>query len=213
MSTQFICKAKLRTYFQKKRAKLDERTRERSENAICHHLLTSKCVQNAKHIALYYACRHEVSLKHFIIKAWQSLQASLYLPQLCDDLSLCFALYTETTPLRTNHFHIPEPNISPIDWRLLPPQELKLVLVPLLAFDSTGHRLGQGGGYYDRTLKILSNTPQLLVLGIGFEVQRMCPEQSMKAELHDQIIDGVVTPQGLEWFSSQKLYTNPLKTL
>ena len=46
-----------------------------------------------------------------------------------------------------------------------------VLLVPLLAFDRTGHRLGYGGGYYDRTLNFLRQSVPIVSVGIAFDVQ------------------------------------------
>ncbi len=66
-----------------------------------------------------------------------------------------------------------------------------VVIVPLLAFDRTGHRLGYGGGYYDATLSTLKQeNPALLAIGVGFSLQEVA---SLPAEPHDTMLDAVVT--------------------
>lgn len=67
-----------------------------------------------------------------------------------------------------------------------------IVLLPLVAFDQAGYRLGYGGGYFDRTLAAAS--PRPLAVGVGFaccEVDDICPEN------HDMRLDFVVTEHGL----------------
>lgn len=68
-----------------------------------------------------------------------------------------------------------------------------LLLVPLLAFDSRGHRLGYGGGFYDRTLAIL-NVP---AIGIAYAGQEVA---SLPDEPHDRTLDMILTEQGLRRF-------------
>jgi 5-formyltetrahydrofolate cyclo-ligase len=68
-----------------------------------------------------------------------------------------------------------------------------LLLVPLLAFDSRGHRLGYGGGFYDRTLAIL-NVP---AIGIAYAGQEAA---SLPDEPHDRTLDMVLTEQGIRKF-------------
>jgi 5-formyltetrahydrofolate cyclo-ligase len=73
-----------------------------------------------------------------------------------------------------------------------------VVLVPLLAFDKNGQRLGYGGGYYDRTLAALRTVKPLLAIGLAFD------EQEVDAVPHldyDQKLDGVLTPSGGRLFS------------
>ena len=68
-----------------------------------------------------------------------------------------------------------------------------LLLVPLLAFDPAGHRLGYGGGFYDRTLEKL-NVP---AIGIGYAGQEVA---SLPHEAHDRTLDMILTEQGLRHF-------------
>ena len=69
-----------------------------------------------------------------------------------------------------------------------------LLLVPLLAFDLKGGRLGYGGGYYDRTLAGLREKGPVTAVGIGYAAQRM---DGLPRETHDQPLDWVVTEQGV----------------
>ncbi len=66
----------------------------------------------------------------------------------------------------------------------------RVVLVPLVAFDRAGHRLGMGGGYYDRTLDALRSSGQIYAIGIAYEAQKV---DSLPALDHDQPLDWVVT--------------------
>jgi 5-formyltetrahydrofolate cyclo-ligase len=65
-----------------------------------------------------------------------------------------------------------------------------LVIVPLLAFDHSGARLGQGGGYYDRTLAHLRATGPVLVVGLAYAGQGL---ERVPAGAFDQRLDGVLT--------------------
>ena len=70
----------------------------------------------------------------------------------------------------------------------------EIILVPLLAFDEEGYRLGQGGGFYDRTLAALkTDEPELLTIGVGFASQRM---DTIPRDQYDQRLDMVVTEEG-----------------
>jgi 5,10-methenyltetrahydrofolate synthetase len=69
-----------------------------------------------------------------------------------------------------------------------------VILVPLVGFDKDGHRLGNGGGYYDRTLAAL--VPKPLCIGIGNEagaIETIYPQQ------HDVPMDAIVTERGCTW--------------
>jgi 5-formyltetrahydrofolate cyclo-ligase len=65
-----------------------------------------------------------------------------------------------------------------------------VVLAPLLAFDQRGHRLGYGGGYYDRTLRHLRAERSVLAVGLGFDMQEL---PDVPAEVNDQMLDVIIT--------------------
>lgn len=73
-----------------------------------------------------------------------------------------------------------------------------VLLVPLLAFDAAGHRLGYGGGYYDRTLALLRAQKSVTAIGIAYAGQRIA---AVPHDAHDQRLDGVLTEDGLTLFS------------
>ena len=69
-----------------------------------------------------------------------------------------------------------------------------LIVAPLLAFDGLGHRLGQGGGFYDRTLAVQRRRlPPPLIIGLAYAGQQV---DRLPVEDHDQRLDGVLTESG-----------------
>lgn len=103
------------------------------------------------------------------------------------DRPLVFRQWHDGDLVALNKFGIPEPvesaqQVSP-----------DAVLVPLLAFDAKGRRLGRGGGFYDRTLKKLRAEGDIMVIGIGFAGQQVA---ELVSEPHDERLDAVVTETG-----------------
>lgn len=96
--------------------------------------------------------------------------------------------------LVTSPWGIPEP---PPTAELFPAEQLVHVLVPMLAFDLEGHRLGYGGGYYDRFLA--KTKKECLKVGLCLELGRV-PE-GLPREPFDIALDAVVTERGVHWFS------------
>jgi 5-formyltetrahydrofolate cyclo-ligase len=88
------------------------------------------------------------------------------------------------------HPHIREHLLA--EARVLLPAEIDTILVPGLAFTKQGHRLGRGGGYYDRYLASLPATT--LKMGVCFAMQIV---DTLATEPHDQRLDCVVTEDGL----------------
>ncbi|WGM38015.1 5-formyltetrahydrofolate cyclo-ligase [Caulobacter sp. NIBR1757] len=75
-----------------------------------------------------------------------------------------------------------------------PPVAPSLILVPLLAFDRRGHRLGQGGGFYDRTFEALRRSPRPPpFVGLAYEGQEL---DTIPHGPHDQPLDGILTEAG-----------------
>ena len=119
---------------------------------VADHALNFAPLQQAKNIALFLSVDGEINTRPLIAKLWQRKQR-VYLPVLhpFSPGQLLFLRYDEQTELRTNRLRIPEP---PLDIRhLVPLSELDVLMVPLVAFDADGQRLGMGGGFYDRTLQ------------------------------------------------------------
>jgi len=70
-----------------------------------------------------------------------------------------------------------------------------VLLVPLLAFDESGNRLGYGGGYYDRTIASLKEVnSDLIAIGIAFEGQKIA---QVPVDDYDQKLDMIVTDQNI----------------
>ena len=74
-----------------------------------------------------------------------------------------------------------------------PLYEPDVVLVPLLAFDAQGYRLGYGGGFYDRSLQRLRKLKPIVAVGIGFDEQKIDAVPHLD---YDQPLDWVLTPSG-----------------
>lgn len=80
--------------------------------------------------------------------------------------------------------------------QIIDPKQIDLVLVPGVAFDETKHRLGVGGGFYDR---FLARTKQAFCLGLAFECQIV---EKVPCEIHDHTVNAVLTE--LRLFGDQK---------
>ncbi len=137
----------------------------------------------ANHVACYLALTNEFDVTPIISSLWQT-QKKCYLPLIQPDNSLRFVLYLEGDALKPNRFGILEP--SNID-REIPITQLDLVMVPLLAFDRRGQRLGTGGGYYDRTFAKVKE-PELI--GTGYAAQEIA---ALPADPWDIRLSAVLT--------------------
>ena len=73
----------------------------------------------------------------------------------------------------------------------------EVLIVPLVAFDGRGYRLGYGGGFYDRTLEGLRAARKTVAIGYAFSAQAM---DEVPLEPTDQRLDAMVTEAGVIWF-------------
>jgi 5-formyltetrahydrofolate cyclo-ligase len=100
---------------------------------------------------------------------------------------MLFRAWDADQPLKPDAARIPSPTEAA---QSLTPQ---LVIAPVLAFDSDGYRLGQGGGYYDRTLEALRAQGPVFAIGLAYAGQQI---DRVPREPHDQPLDAIVTETG-----------------
>lgn len=103
--------------------------------------------------------------------------------------ALAFRAWRPETLMTGDRFGIP----TPASGDFIQPQAL---LIPLVAFDSAGYRIGYGGGFFDRTLSTLQ--PRPLCIGVGFELSRV---DNIRPQAHDERLDAVVTEAGVFTFA------------
>lgn len=73
----------------------------------------------------------------------------------------------------------------------------QVLIVPLVAFDASGFRLGYGGGFYDRTLELLRGSGPVLAVGYAYSAQHA---EALPLEPTDQRLDAIATEEGVRWF-------------
>ncbi|TRZ90999.1 MAG: 5-formyltetrahydrofolate cyclo-ligase [Rhodocyclaceae bacterium] len=98
---------------------------------------------------------------------------------------MSFRTWTPSSAMDCGRYGIP----VPAEGQAVVPD---IVLLPLVAFDPHGFRLGYGGGYFDRTLAVL--VPRPLTIGVGFELARVA---DIRPQAHDLPLDAVVTEAGI----------------
>jgi 5-formyltetrahydrofolate cyclo-ligase len=125
-------------------------------------------------------------------QAAEALGWTLAFPRVVGDTPLTFHAVSYNS-LEPGYRGLPEP---PADSPTVRPDVL---LVPLLAADLAGNRLGQGGGHYDRTLAALRASGPLLAIGLAWDVQLV---PAVPAEPWDQPLDAIATPTAFHLVAS-----------
>jgi len=141
-------------------------------------------------VAGYWAVRGELPL-NLAVASLTRREQQYFLPVLGQARQLRFAEYREGARLQGNRFGIPEPEV-PTE-ALQTAGDMDVILLPLLAFDRKGHRLGTGGGWYDSSLAFLGNEPRParpLLVGIGYGFQEV---EAVSIEPWDIDLDYVAT--------------------
>lgn len=165
-----------------RRSAVDAAGRDQAAYAVSRRLMAAHFYRSAGTIGAYLATGEELSVNPVIERAWQQSK-QVYVPVVdsAGRPQMRFARLRPETPLLRNRYGIEEP--EPQHREFLEPRWLDLVLVPLVAFDKTGNRLGMGGGYYDRCFSFLKRRSQWIkprLCGIAYrfqEVERLEPAE------------------------------------
>jgi 5-formyltetrahydrofolate cyclo-ligase len=162
----------------------------RTEKLLVRHFFNLIAIPNDIVVAGYSPIRDEIDilplLNSLYIAGWQCA-----LPRVVEACNLTFATWIPGDLLIPGLFQVLEPAA---DKALLRPT---LVIVPLLAFDRMGRRLGYGAGCYDRTLATLRrDNPMALAVGVAYAEQEV---SEVPASLYDQHLDAVITDNGGFW--------------
>jgi 5-formyltetrahydrofolate cyclo-ligase len=134
----------LRARMAVRRNELDAKRRIAAAAGVLHALENLPEFMTDTNVAGYWAVRGELPLNLAVASLARRGQR-YFLPVLGATRQLQFAEYATGTPVAHNRFGIPEP-ATPGNQRRAP-QDMDVVLLPLLAFDRQGHRLGTGGGW------------------------------------------------------------------
>lgn len=180
----------IREGYKQVRSRLPFHYRQKASAQVCKKIASSPRYHQAKKIALYYSANGEIDLNIL----WHSAPYHgkfCYFPSLREDKLLDFLPATPATPFKNNRFNIPEPDVNRS--LAIDPQELDIIFLPLVSFDSQGTRLGMGAGYYDRSLEGVTRP---LLIGVAYDFQRF---EYLKAQAWDVPLSGILTPNHFYW--------------
>jgi len=140
-------------------------------------------------ISAYWPMGSEMDPRPLMLRLAEA-GADLCLPRLLEGPArapLRFHRWTPAEPLQQGPFGLMQPRPE------APGAVPDLLLVPLLAFDESGSRLGYGGGYYDRTLAALRARKTVVAVGVAYAGQEA---DHVPVNDHDQALDAVLTEKG-----------------
>ena len=137
---------------------------------------------NFKSIGGYYPSNYEIDDLD-ILDLLEKKNFKVSLPIIKKDNQMNFYSWSRNDPLKINKFGIPEPVSSKIFYP-------DILLVPLVAYDSSLNRLGYGGGYYDRYIEKIEKIKKVTKIGLAFSFQKI---SSIPINQYDKKLDFIAT--------------------
>lgn len=172
-------KADIRRAIRARKTLLDETDRALGATAVFDALERSVAFTLAERVLMYHSLPDELSTHRFLDK-WGN-RKRFFLPRV-NGVNLEILPYDRST-LRYGSFHIEEPQGSDT----VTIDDIDLVVVPAVAYDRRGNRVGRGKGYYDRLLRGCKATK----VGVAYDFQLI--EDGIDADPHDVAMDIVIT--------------------
>ena len=188
VSGKAVLRRQVRQQRQNRNAGADESTR------ISEHIMDLEDVRSTcdrQEVIACYLARDDEPPTQDVINYVRRAGGRVVLPQISDD-DLVWVEMTDDMRMVTNTWGINEPEGPPTS---TPPT---VWIIPALAVDADGYRLGQGGGFYDRALAQRPPEDNALVIAVNFEDESV---MHVPHEAHDQRVDVVVTPERVRWLS------------
>lgn len=171
-------KSEIRRKIKNLRTMLSEIEKAQAADEVFERLERTAAFMMADRILMYHSLPDELSTRRFLDK-WHD-RKQFFLPRVNGvDLEI---LPYDRTRLELGSFHIEEPTGEDT----VDPDEMELIVVPAVAYDRRGNRLGRGKGFYDRLLREARATK----IGVGYEFQLL---DELPVEEHDVPMDYVIT--------------------
>ncbi len=175
-------KSSLRKKLLTKRKYIENRLE--AERSIVEQVTKTFSFKNDDIIAGYLQIKSEASIAPLFTALHHQKHACCMPIVIEKNTPLSFRLWSPQDNNKTGHYNIPEP---PTENEAVTPN---ILFVPLVGFDRQGNRLGYGGGFYDRTLKMLRQKKDILAIGVGFSSQEV---DKLPINKHDEQLDFIAT--------------------
>lgn len=187
-----MLKKDLRLIYAQKRSEISEQSLLNSSLSIANQMLTiSVWSLEYYHLYLPISAKNEIDTS-FILSILQGKDKNVVLPKVDSKKKLKHFLLLDSTQLVVNSWGVPEP----VDGIEISPSKIDVVIIPLLAYDKIGNRVGYGKGFYDVFLS--SCRPETIKIGLSV----FPPEDKITdVEATDIALDYCVTPERVYSFS------------
>ena len=173
-------KEKIREDYLMKRSEQNDEELEEKSSKIKEKLFSINEYKKAKTIMLYCSFGNEVKTESIIKEMIE--EKRVVVPKIIQNKQMEPIEISKTTLFKKNDLEISEP----IDGKTIDKNEIDIIIIPAVAFDFIGHRIGYGQGYYDRFLEGMGAKK----IGVAFDFQLT---KEIPAEAHDVKVDAVIT--------------------
>ena len=184
-------KNELRRQLRQQRSAVEPEQRQTWDASINHHLLAYAATNQPRVVAAFMAFDGEPDLAP-ALTGLKHQGARLALPVIREGIGradICFRQWSPSSEMECNRYGIPEP-IGTLDVRL---DEIDLALIPLVAWDSQGGRLGMGASFYDRVFQPLAELQRPFRMGVGYQLQQV---ERLPLDPWDIRLHGMLTENG-----------------
>lgn len=177
-------KRTLREEMRRRRATMTDAQLRAQSRDITAKLLSHPVLLRADVVLLYASLPDEVDTNQ-LLRELRDMGKKILLPVVVDDERMEVTAYQGDGRMREGAFHIKEPVGEPFtDYTAI-----GVAVVPGMAFDRKGNRLGRGKGYYDR---FLARIPYTYIIGVCYDFQLL---EEVPTENHDRKVDEVVSSE------------------
>lgn len=187
-------KSQIRREIRQRRNALTKQQQRFAAESLSQQLANLPEFKRAKRVALYLGNDGEIDPLPTLALA-EAAGKTCYLPVLhpLKHNRIHFVRYRTGERLTTSYFGYPEPLLK--HHQITQPWAIDLILMPLVAFDESGNRLGMGGGFYDRTLAFTTRTPSRpRLIGLAHQCQQI---DQIDVEPWDIPLDAIVTDKSV----------------
>jgi 5-formyltetrahydrofolate cyclo-ligase len=167
--------------------------RASASGVICRRVTGMREYYSSKVLGCYLPMKDEVDTREIIDRAWRA-NKRVFVPILRGKAQMLFCEIDPETELERSLFGLWEPTRG----KLIAPEQLDVVVTPTVAFDKEKHRIGMGGGYFDRTFSFLRHRQHWIrpkLIGVAFqcqEVEKITPN-AWDIRLYRVITERVIT--------------------
>lgn len=177
-------KQEIRKKYKSLRNEMSSQEVKEKSNQICQNFISSNLFQQAERIMAYAPLGNEVDIRPVMEEGWRQ-EKRIAFPKVFGDTMRYFEV-SSFSQLKEGTFHVMEPvETNPVDWKNA------LVLVPGVAFDRQGNRMGYGKGYYDR---FFEGKTDCVKVGVAYELQ---VADQLPTEENDLPVEYLVTEKGV----------------